>query len=465
MTDISTQHPEYAEALTEWVKIEDITREKNLHQYLITLNPQDKSKENQVRNQQYRERAQFYALAGETAQGMLGTVFGKWPTFKVPPELEYLSKNADGVGNSIYQQSQGLTDDVIRKGRAGLAVSFPTTQGEVTREQMQSGDVSARIDRYEPEQILNWRTVTEGSRTKLSLVVLYQKEYEEKEGQYEPELVELIREMYLEEGVYKERQWRKSSTEGWTPEPEFTPQDATGQPWQEIPFTFVGSENNDTSIDHPPMKSIVNLNIGHYRNSADYEDSVFYNGQSQPWMSAVGGEHIRLMEKEGVYIGSRKLLPVPEGGEFGFAQAAPNTLVRQAMMDKVDLMIGLGARILQPGSAVKTAEQAAGERETQHSKLSLIASNVSEAYSKALVWVGRYMGVELDPDEHGYTVNQDYTHLGKNPQELRVVMEGFLQGTMPLGDYVRYMQKEGLFDEERTPEEYADLLPVGSNEQ
>jgi len=70
------------------------------------------------------------------------------------------------------------------------------------------------------------------------------------------------------------------------------------------------------------------------------------------------------------------------------------------MNDKVDLIIGLGGMFIVPGSAVKTATQSAGEQKVQHSVLSLISSNVSEAYTQALKYVARYSRlprVELDP--------------------------------------------------------------------
>ncbi len=50
--------------------------------------------------------------------------------------------------------------------------------------------------------------------------------------------------------------------------------------WDEIPFTFVGAQNNDPTIDDSPLAALVEINHGHYRNSADYEDSVWFCGRA-----------------------------------------------------------------------------------------------------------------------------------------------------------------------------------------
>ena len=457
MSTIDTVHPDYALELKDWVKIEDITRRRNLHKYLLYLNPQDKSKDNEARNQQYRERAIFYAITSQTVSGMIGTMFRKFPNLSVPKTLEYVLRNIDGANTSIYQQSQGLCDDVIRKSRAGLYVAYPPVDGPISQADMIEGRYVATIHRFEPEQIINWRVVTENATTKLKFVVL--EEYKEKPDQYTTDRYRTLRELYLDDdGIYKERHW--SDLDGsLSVVDQVTPTDAQGNVWREIPFMFVGSENNDAKVDRSVMLPLVELNIGHYRNSADWEDSVWYCGQPQPWMSNVTEDHLQLMKQYGMYVGSREVLGVPDGGAFSFAAAPPNPLVRQAMQDKVEMMLALGARIIQPGGAARTATEIAGQREAQHSILSLIAQNTSEAYTQCLQWAGRYMGVsDNDMADIGYEINSDFVAVESSPQELQQMMAGFIQGTIPTTDYIAYMKKVGKFDAEKKTEDYVDLL-------
>lgn len=463
---IEYTHPDYNSST--WEKISDICDEKNVENYLIPIKPSDISAENKARNDQYKERAVFHAISGSTVQGMLGSIFRKWPTINIPTQLEYVKDNADGSGVNIYQNSQMAVDHVLKHGRAGLAVTFPQTDKQVSVADMQSGKKVATMHLFSAEEIINWRTTTIGSKTLLSLVVT--KEQEESYDGYNVEYKDVFREKYLswpldEDGVedldatptYMERKWTRGANEWGTTEP-YAPTDASGKTWEIIPFTFIGSRNNDVSPDQPPMLGIVNLNIGLYRNSADYEDSVAWAGRPQWWMSGLTQAHIDLLTNNQMEIGGPRLIAVPEGGALGVTQAPPNPSSRQAMLDKVESMIQQGARMMQVGSATKTAEQASGEREAQTSLLSMVAGNVSDAYTLALVWAARYMMRNFNEDEISYVLNQDFINNLVNPQELKEIVAAFSMGKMPSGDYIRYMKKKELFDSETSDEDYMDLL-------
>ena len=445
---IDWQRPEYRDSLPEWEKIRNITDAKEVEQYLRTLNPADLSTDNATRNAQYQENAIFYAIAGYTARGLTATPFRKEPTFEAPAALEYLEENADGAGNSIYQISQTTVSEAVRFGRGGLYVGFPPGTG--TESKADDGDRFATIHAIQPESIINWRTRTVGAKTVLELVVI--QTVEQRPDGYELKDVDVIRELALDEmGLYLERLWEVPEGESdWKVTETFIPVDASGNRLREIPFTFVGSENNDSTLDLAPMKDLVAVNIGHFRNSADYEDSVFYAGQAQPWMSGADKAHLEGMEEAGFYIGSRYLMPVPPGGQFGFASAAPNPMVLGAMQEKVNLMIGMGARFIEAGGTVKTASEAEGDNAVQHSVLSLIAANVSEAYTRALQWVSLFMGVS---EPVTYEINQDFTRANASPEEIAQIIAGWTAGVIPSGDVWAFFQRHGYIDPSKTPEE------------
>lgn len=461
---INTTHPQYNDNIVDWTKIQDITRLKNLSRYLIELNPNDKSKENITRNEQYRKRAIFYAIASQTVQGMVGTVFRKWPTLELPGELQYMSENADGAGVSIYQSAQSTVDDVLRKGRAGLYVTFPQTEGEVKRADILAGRYVATIHRFSAEEIINWRVSRDGARSYIDLVITRERDESTVENGYSTEYVHIYRELYLdhlkdgegntisEREVFHERVWREDSNKLITPISMSIPRDADGNYWEEIPFTFVGSENNDADVDNAPMLPLVELNIGHYRNSADYEDSVWFCGQAQPFMTGLTQDYIEMLRANNMYIGSRNLLGVPSGETFGFAQALPNTMVREAMQDKITAMIQLGARLMQTGSATKTATQAEADKESQTSVLALVASNVSEAYTKCIQWACAYMGA--NPEDMHFTLSQDFVAPSASPQMLQQMVAGFLSGAITPNAMLQWQKDNELEDNEKDLEQW-----------
>lgn len=456
---IDAKHSQYEKNIDKWTLIDRVVDEEDVDEYLIELNPFDTSDENKARNKAYKERAVFYALTSQTVAGMIGTVFSRVPNVTVPPELEYVKENIDGSGNSIYQQSQKVVRAVSTKSRDGLFTSFPTIESgkEITKQDVIDGKYVATTQRIDAKRITNWRKKSFGAINKLVFIVF--KDTKVEMVDYVEKATPILRELFIDEdGFYKERRWVEVER-NWVVDGEvLIPTDYAGQKWTEIPFSFVGSTDNDTDVNPPIMLGMAKLNIAHFRNSADFEDNVWYAGQSQPWMSGVDQDHVDLMKNNKMYAGSRNILAVPEGGVFDYASADPNPLIRQAMLDKVDMMIGIGARMITPGGVAKTAEQSSNERETQHSTLSLAVENVNEAYSKHLFWMGKYMGASKEKDAYAYDISTDFVKAGSSPQKLKEIIAGFIAGAVPVGDYVRFMKNEQIFDDDKDVEEYADDL-------
>lgn len=450
---INFQHPEYEKYLPEWQMVENICESSNVEQYLIPLNPADNSEENRARNEAYRKRAVLYPVAGHTLQGLIGLMFSKDPQLVVPQSMDYMLTNCDGSGVSIYQQSQCVAEDVMRKGRVALFVTYPKTTGPVSREQINNQQFVATIHEIDAEQVINWRTKTIGSKTILELVVIREYIQEVQADGYEVKEIEQLRELALVDGIYTVREWRKNDKDEWITIGESRPTDAAGKLWTEIPFIFVGSISNTPEIDEAPIYPLAKINVAHYRNSADYEDSVWYVGQAQPWMSGITQNHVDLMKSNNMYVGSRNLLGVPSGERFEFASAPPNPLVRQAMLDKLEMMIGLGARFIQGQGQVKTATEASNDAKSQYSSLALVAGNISEAYTKALEFAGRYMG---DNGEATYQISKDFISLIATAQDIQAIVAAFVQGAIPMGDYFRWLKKVDLVDGEKTIEQFAE---------
>lgn len=426
--------------------VDDVCDGRNLSDYLVRVNPDDESEDNALRNRQIFDRAVFYGVAGWTVKGLVGLVFQRWPKLSVPAALDYVVEDVDGAGVSIYQQSQCVVRELVRKGRCGLLVNL-LAPGESVRDARR-----AVIETFKAEQIINWHQERVGAEFKTTLVMLQYRREVPGEDDYQIEYRDTILELRLLDGRYVQRRWEKARNE-WVKVAEVVPHDATGSPLDEIPFLFVGSETNTAAIDEPPMLNLCRVNIGHWNNSAEYEDSVFTVGQAQPWMSGATERHLEQIK----YVGSSTLIGVPEGGKFDFAQPKPNTLAREAMTDKVAMMVGLGAMFIQPGSAVKTATQAEGEQRVAHSVLSLIASNVSEAYTQALLWAAQFMGAGEAVE---FAVSQDFVD-PRDTQLLQQITAAFATRLLPVDDYLRWLQRHGLVDPEKTLEQFREEVDSG----
>lgn len=460
MADVTYQHSEYLKRLGDWALIDDACEgEKRVKskrtEYLPKLNPSDTSQQNADRYEQYLKRATYYNATGRTKQGLVGSAFRKTPVLEIPESLTYVKDDIDGLGNSIYQQSQSVLASVISKGRHCLYVDYPSTSAEASRADLNEGSIKAIVVSIEASSVINWRTDRVGAVNKLTLVVISEQHEQVTEDGFGVETAGQYRVLKIEDGYYVVEIWRSNGKKYELVE-AYRPTDGSGNYWRTIPFIFVGSENNDITVDTPPLLDMATLNIAHYRNSADYEDSCFFVGQAQPVITGLTEEWRNYIEKSGLYIGSRSPLLLPEGGSFSFAQVAPNTLIKEAMDTKERQMIALGARLVEKGQAVKTATEAQAEQEVQHSVLSLAVSNVNEAYIVALSWLAQFMGAVSD--SINYEINQDFTESSLDSQMLTALVGAWQSGVLPSSDLWGQFRKYGVIDPEKSDEDIKDEL-------
>ncbi|MCQ9423472.1 DUF4055 domain-containing protein [Pseudomonas sp. LJDD11] len=466
MSDVTFTRPEYSGALNRWKLVRDVcsgseTIKAAKETYLPRPNAQDESEQNKARYNAYLQRAVFYNATGRTKHSLTGAVFRTWPTLTVPGALEYVAQDVDGQGVSIYQQSQSVIGNLLEVGRHGLLVDYPQVDGQaVSVADQQSGRVRATISSYTAESIINWKTRKVGGQQLLSLVVLKEEVDSDTEDGFGIDKVVQYRVLRLSEaGIYTQEVWVQGKTVSTLDAPAFTPLNSLGQPWRVIPFQFLGSENNDTSIDDAPLYDMAVVNVGHYRNSADYEDAAYLMGQPQVYMAGLNEQWVKMLEDKGIYFGSRAILPLPANGTAGILQAQANTMIKEAMDGKETQMVALGARLIERGSATKTATQAASDSAAEHSVLSLVVSNVSEGYMQCLAWAAEFVGAA---GELVYKLNQDFTQITLDATILAGLFAAVQGGKLPESDFWQYLRDRGVINPEKTDDMIRDELEVSS---
>lgn len=463
-----------ADVLARWRVVRDVCAGDQMlrsQEYLPQLNAADISEANLARNAAYRQRAVLYTATSFTRSGLLGLAFRTDPRTDLPERLRYLLRDADGAGTSLYQQSQQTTSNNLEIGRHGLYVDYSAAQNRPV------------IKSYRAEDIINWRSAWIEGQYVLSLVVLAETLEREAEDGFGLVRQRQWRELRLEDGRCVCRVWREAA-DGRPAVSALVDRDgneveelilaSSAGPLDFIPFQFIGSENNDASIDSSPLYGLACVNVAHFRNSADYEDSVFFVGQAQPWISGLTEEWrdwlLKPTDEQGkptgaaFYVGSRAPLPLPEGGAFGFAQPQPNTLVAEAMRHKEEQMIALGARMIEATRANKTATGEDNDREATTSVLSLVCSNVSEAYQQCIRWCARYLDFEMPAEQAAatYKINQDFIRLSADPSVMGALVSAWQTGVMAKADVRAYFRRLGVVATERTDEAIdADLQLEG----
>lgn len=453
MSNVSYLHPHYEKALPEWLRTsaacEGEAAVKALPCVLPYLNPQDESKQNKDRNADYLKRAVYFNATGRTRQGLIGLAFARDPNVQFG-KFEYLAKDTNGEGYSIYHVAQKGLSGVLTHGGYGFLTDMVNDQPNIVG--------------YDRTSITNWRVSAIGGKRKLVLLVLREMLDEPMEGDdYAAQAVVKYREFRLVDNKVVAKVWIQEGDN--EPKLHETPDIViphAGKQLEEIPFAFVGSIDNSPNIQEAPLNGLAEMNIAHFRNSADFEDSAFFSGQVQPWISGLDEAWRDKLIDSGQYVGSRTPIAVPVGGQFGFAQAQPNTLIGEAMNKKEMHMIALGARIVEQSQVTKTATQAAGDIATNTSVLGLATANVSEGLTKAIQRLGLFDNAKLF-NEGLFQITQDFTELVIDANKITALVQAWQGGAMSRIDLRSNFKRAGLIDPERTNEQIDGELETENN--
>lgn len=430
--------PEVLARLAQYELIDDCLEgeeaiKKGREKYLPVPNPDDVSDKNKKRYEAYLKRAHFYNVAQRTWRDLVGQAFQKNSADDTQKEsvvieldtlLEGMKASVDGSSTTLVQQMKRADGELLGKGRVGLLADFPRVDGPVSRADLLSGKVAPSIALYTAKNIINWRTARIGTKVVLTKVVLHETKEIDDQG-YELTYEDRWRVLELIGGrctvvVYKAA---KDGTKGFDVDPE-SPltevKDHTGAPIGYIPFIAVGAENNDIDVDRPPMYDICSLNIAHYRNSADWEESCFVVGQPTPVVTGLTKDWYTTVLKEKIAFGSRGGVPLPQNADMKLLQAEPNSLAAEGMKDKERRMLALGAKLLEQKQVQQTASEVRINYASELSIVGTVAQNLATAYAQLLDWCGAFVGA-TQPSKVQLPVDFELGRL--TPDELRVLSE------------------------------------------
>lgn len=472
-------HPALLELLPHYRVIRDalsgeIAIKERTTVYLPEPSDEPDSKVNSKRYKDYIKRAVFYNVTKRTLNGLIGQVFIKPPVFKLPTSLAIMEKDASVDGLSLTQASKKSLALTLSYSRSGLFVDFPYVEGDVSKLQVAKGYIKPTISIFSPEQVVNWRTRRKGAKEVLSMVCIYET-YDLRDDGFEIKTAEQYRVLRLDsEGYYYQEVWRrvedtsekstsplnksretKVNYDGnfsdsfidnykWDVHEFFYPTDYNGNRLEEIPFTFIGSQNNDINPDSPNFYDLASLNIAHYRNSADYEEGVFLSGQPTIVAAGLDEQWVKDVLQGKLLVGSRGGIPLPKGGQAKLLQASDQMTALAAMEHKERQMVALGAKLVEQRKTERTAFEVKLEATADGSVLSNTANNVSDAYVKALEWCGLFVG-NTEPIE--FKLNIEYDLVRMTSDDLQQLVATWQEGAISFKEMRDKLREGGYADE------------------
>lgn len=451
---VDTKHKEYTANQNKWSLVRDCVAGQEAikakkQAYLPIPNPTDKSPENIARYDQYLERAMFLNITARTKNGLVGAVFRRDPSLSLPSAIEELQENVDGAGQSVIQMSKWCIGELLTTGRVGLFVDYPTVEAQPNVAQSRAMGLRPNVLQYQAEAIINWRYGLVNGAQKLTMVVL-REWVDVSTDEFDTDMKAQYRVLKMDEaGNYTMRLFneKREAITGIT-----YPRRGDGSNWKEIPFVVIGSENSMQGIDDAPLYPLAVVNIGHYRNSADYEEAVFMHGQGTLFVD-VGQMTLDDFTKknpEGILVGARKGHILGAGGNAILLQMEANSSAFEAMESKESQMIAIGARIITKGGSAKTAEEIKVTSSTESSVLDDVVGNTSEGIEQALEFATVFMNG--DPDEVLFSLNREYFGGQYDPQAAMAKMQELDRGLIAKKDYRDWLRGNGGINPDRDDE-------------
>lgn len=394
------------------------------------------------------EKAIYTNYTGRTREGLKGAIFRLPPRIELPPDMEFMYDNADGAGQSLTQVSKLAADEVMETGRFGLLADYPMVSEDLTVEQVRRMQLQPHIATYTAESIINWHVHIMNGRRQLGMLVLKENapiHYDEFTWDY----VDRYRVLRLNEDNQYTQQLYDESGDPITD--EIVIRGASGQPFDYIPFHFIGSRDNLPDIDEPVLYDIARVNIGHFRNSADHENNLSVHGGGTLVVSTdMSPEAFQSANPGGITVGENSGLILSEGGKAELLQLGSASAIGTEMTHKEQMMVQIGAKIITK-TGQRTAEEARIQATSENSMLDTMVGNIDEAFTAVLYDCRAF--ISPTDAEIVFSLNNDFYADSIAPQEIMAMIQGNDAGVMPKIDIVRRLIDAGWIQSEGTAED------------
>lgn len=396
----------------------------------------------------YVNGASFYAVAERTLRGMVGAVMRNEPILELPDRLDSMREAATFEGNSLQILMEDALRETLSVGRYAMVLDYPTNGAVV--------GAAPFISTFDAEHILDWKEELVDGKQKLTMIRLHE-DNDELEGtgveqhlllQLEPAYT--VRRMHV---TYDRSVGKTTEVQIG----EETIPTVNGQTLFDIPVVIVSPYNLKADTEKPPMLDLVNVNLGHWRNSADYERSLFLTAQPTPWVAGSITE-----KNKPTSIGAGAFWVLPDGATAGMLEfsGAGISAIKTAMDDKTAQMATLGARMVYDGKGRNETTDTAKLR--TRSELSLLASSVNMVEA-AIVKLLRIAAEWTQPgtaDSVKVKMHRDFVSAQMDPAILTALIKAWQAGAISHDTLLMNLKKGELMDVNRALDDEKEMIEV-----
>jgi hypothetical protein len=463
---VDTPHKDYSRMLGRWKRCDDVYAGQDaVHdagsEYLPML--KDQSSEDYAA---YVKRAIFYNATYRTISGLVGMIFRQPPHVKVPESVEELMEDVTMSGVPLQMLAQEVAVESLKKGRVGLLVDYPSANPEMTQADARLVNLRPSIQIYKATSIINWKTASVNNRRVLTQLVL--KECDEVTvDEFSSKDEDQWRVLDLVEGQeegrvtrkYRQRLFKRHADADVQIGGDIIPL-MNNKPLDYIPFVFIGADSISDIVEDPPLIDLVNVNLSHYRTTADYEHGAHFTGLPTPVITGYKSD----TPGEKMYVGSSHAWVFPsKEASVKYLEFTGQGLgaLKDILARKEQHMAILGARMLEPQkTGVEAAETAGMHRKGEESTLAGVSQCISMGLERALKWFTEWAGA--DPEEVECELNRDFFPTRMLPAEVTVLVAAWQANAISDQTLFANLQRGEIISQEVTFEEEQERISASA---
>jgi len=317
------------------------------------------------------------------------------------------------------------------------------------------------ISTFNAESILDWKEELVGGRQKLTRLRLHEDNDDLDDTGVEQHLLLTLEPAYT---VRRFHVTRKRNGPDMTTEEVQVGEDIVptidGAPLLDIPAVVVSPYNLKADVEKPPFLDLVNVNLAHWRVSADYYWSLFLTSQPTPWVA--GSLNDKNMPRQ---IGSGAFWVLPQGATAGMLEFTGAGIAAQktALDDLTAQMATLGARMVYDGKGRNETTDTAKLR--TRSELSLLHSSVNmvEAAIVKLLRLAAEWTQVGSKDQVSLKLHRDFITAQMDPAVLNALIKAWQAGAISHDTLLMNLKKGELMDVNRALDDERDLIEEDEN--
>jgi hypothetical protein len=429
----------YSEYKTQWAEIRDCVKGNAAIKAKGTVYLPKLSGMSDKEYERYSQKVKFFGATGRTLEGLHGNIFRRAPIYsnEVSETFTESLNDVDLIGTSLEQFASDIVFDCLQTNWGGVLVDYAKVESAdtVSKAEAEAEGLKAYLRYYSAETIINWNYSTIKGRRQLSLVVLVETNKEPNPlDRFVLEDKTIYRVLYLDgdTNTYKQDIYNSEMAliEGAI-EPKMN-----GQSLTFIPFFPMPANNPEKSI----LYDLVQLNLQHYQDSADYQNGKHYTAIPTPIAIGLQPEYDEQGKPKPMYIGGTKFQFFPNeagitGVDVKFLEFTGEGMraLSEGISHLEERMSILGAHIIAGEKrGVESVEALRVHRIGENSVLATFAQNISEELTKAVRFMGEWNGESAERlNEWSILLNTDYDLYEENERTLNTILTGRSNGEVP----------------------------------